>query len=196
MLSYSSLIISGRTVQLIFIDFPNMEPKNQLEAIGKIDVVYTAPGTAICSGFLLPDGAIIIMAGTNEKGAFGYMEEFFARGLYFTRTFYTGMVRIDSNSVVPLLIHAYNNVLTDTDSVIPISAYLNSSPVGKILEEYFSTDPMLWMTLFGDYHVSGSPNIDCLGWGERVVCGESYLMCYPFNQIKMASLRDKYNKTC
>jgi hypothetical protein len=63
-LSHPSLMISGRRVKLTVIDFSNMTPNNQLEAIGKLDIVYTAPGTAMCSGFLLPDGAIVIMAGT------------------------------------------------------------------------------------------------------------------------------------
>jgi hypothetical protein len=192
-LNNSSLLINERKVLPIFVDFPNMDPKTQLEIIGKLDVVYTGPGTAFMAGFLLPDGAIIILAGTNENGAFGYMEEYFARGLYFTRTFYTGMVRIDAKSVVPLLLQAYNEVVSDTASFIPISAHINSSPIGMIMEEYFASDPMLWMTLIGDY---GSPNVDCLSWGERVICGISYLSCYPFNETKMALLREKYNWQC
>jgi hypothetical protein len=195
-LSDSSLIISGRRVQLTYIDFTNMEPKNQLEAIGKLDIVYTAPGTAICSGFLLPDGAIIILAGTYEKGSFSYMEEFFVRGLYYTRTFYTGTVRINSTLAVFSLLQAYNKITTDFTTVIPIPPFINSSPIGMILEAYFASDPMLWMSLVGAYHFTDSPNVDCLGWGERAVCGKSYLHCYPINQTRMTSLRELYNWTC
>ena len=192
------------------VDLSRIPFAQQLLVFRTTDIYISGVGTAITACFLLPDGAIVINLGGHhirshaQSKIIGYWEENIAGSINWVRSLFYNMIVRRNNGI---LAHEISSLVAQAEDLIrsnfsiPVQdlyapVFINLSPVGRVVAEYFSKDEKAWGVLTGAFppNLEDSNPAKCLVWAEDIVCGDQFFSdkCSSLNASFLDNLRKKH----
>jgi hypothetical protein len=177
---------------------------DRIDVIRQTDIMVTGVGTGACNGFLLSDGAVVVVLGTMERSqTLSFQEEYLFAAMYWTRVVYptySQYLRMSPATAMELVDTARIMIRSDFDTAYTTSnGRLNLSPIGNAAADYFAVDVNAWGAIVGTYAPAKEFHMSCLNWPERMLCQKdvwSGNTCAILDTDALHKSRDKYGVCC